>query len=48
MGSGGEWEYSSRGSLYFSVSKSRFSGRYGNSFLISCMFMVSLFCLMKS
>ena len=43
LGSGGGWEYSSRGSLYFSVSKSNFSGRNGNSFVISCMFSVSLF-----
>ena len=47
LGSGGGWEYSSKGLLYLSVSMSNFWGRNGNSFVISCMFSVPLFCLMK-
>ena len=47
MGNGGGWEYSCRGSLYFRVSLSNLSGRYGNSLVIVCRFSVSLFCLMK-
>ena len=43
LGSGGGWEYSSRGSLYFNVSKSSFSGRNENFFaylvcLVFCCF----------
>ena len=47
VGSGGGWEYSSKGSLYFSASVSNFSGRNGNSSIRACMFDVSLFRLMK-
>ena len=47
FGSGGGWEYSCKGSLYFRISVSSFSGRNGNSFVILCMSSVSLFWLMK-
>ena len=47
LGSGGGWEYSYRGSIYFNGYVSNFSGKNGNSFVIQCMFSVSLFCLMK-
>ena len=42
-GSGGGWEYSFIGSLYFSISKSRVSGKNGNSFVIIFIFIGSLF-----
>lgn len=47
LGSGGGWEYSFKGSLHFYVSMSKFWGKNGNSFVISCMVSVPLLRLMK-
>ena len=47
LGMGGGCEYSCNGSLCFSASVSNFSGKKGNLFVISCMFIGSLLCLMK-
>ena len=43
LGSCGGCEYSFMGSLYFSVSLSRFSGRYGNLLVSVFRFMLCLF-----
>ena len=47
MGGGGGWEYSWSGSLHFSVSASSFSGRKGNFYVICCIDIDVLFCVIK-
>ncbi len=48
LGTGGGWEYSCRGSLHFSVSLNKFSGKNGNFSNIAWRLGGSLFCLIKS
>lgn len=45
VGSGGGWEYSHNGALYFNASSSSESGRNGNSFFRMCMLVGSLFLM---